>query len=225
MPLSPPEAREPLHKRAIEINGYRRTDGLYDIEAQLTDTKSFGFANHDRGYIEAGEPLHGMWLRLTVDEKMHIVGCEAVSDHTPYQACPAAAPNFSRLVGLQIKAGFLREVNHRIQNSLQLVSSFLSLQMRGTEDPLVLAQLEEARRRLLAVALVHRRLYQSDQVQSVEMGRYVEELRRELVDSLGPEWNGHVQVRADTISVPTDQAAMSVPSLALSRLKTSVLPW
>lgn len=114
MPLSPPEAREPLHKRAIEINGYRRTDGLYDIEAQLTDTKSFGFANHDRGYIEAGEPLHGMWLRLTVDEKMHIVGCEAVSDHTPYHACPAAAPNFSRLVGLQIKAGFLREVNHRV---------------------------------------------------------------------------------------------------------------
>jgi chemotaxis family two-component system sensor kinase Cph1 len=100
----------------------------------------------------------------------------------------------------------LREVNHRVQNSLQLVSSFLSLQMRGAENPVVLAQLEEARRRLLAVALVHRRLYQSDQVQSVEMGRYVEELHRELVDSLGPEWNGHVQVRADSIFVPTDQA-------------------
>ena len=74
MPLSQPAARERLHTRAIEINGYRRTDGLYDIEAHLTDCKSFGQTNYDRGYIEAGDPIHDMWLRLTVDEKMHIHG-------------------------------------------------------------------------------------------------------------------------------------------------------
>ena len=50
MPLSPPEARERLHTRSIEINGYRRSDGLYDIEAHLTDTKTFGQSNYDRGY-------------------------------------------------------------------------------------------------------------------------------------------------------------------------------
>lgn len=114
MPLSPPAAREALHKRAIEINGYRRTDGLYDIEAHLTDTKTFSQTNFDRGSIAAGEPIHDMWLRLTVDETMHILGCEAVSDHTPYAVCPQAAPNFSRLVGLRIKSGFLREANHRV---------------------------------------------------------------------------------------------------------------
>ncbi|WP_191061140.1 histidine kinase dimerization/phosphoacceptor domain -containing protein [Geminicoccus harenae] len=100
----------------------------------------------------------------------------------------------------------LHEVNHRVQNSLQLVSSFLSLQMRGSQDPHVLAQLEEARRRLHAVALVHRRLYQTEQVQSVEMGRYLDELRQDLVSSFGPEWAEQLQVRSDTISVPTDQA-------------------
>jgi hypothetical protein len=114
MPLSPPAERERLHTRSIEINGCRRTDGLYDIEAHLTDTKSFGNANYDRGYIHAGEPIHDMWLRLTIDEAMHIVGCEAVSDLTPYVMCPQAAPNFARLVGLRIKAGFLREANHRV---------------------------------------------------------------------------------------------------------------
>jgi hypothetical protein len=114
MPLSPPSEREPLHTRAIEINGYRRADGLYDIEAHLTDTKSFGQTNYDRGYIKAGEPIHDMWLRLTLDETMHIVAAEAVSDRTPYVMCPSAAPNFSRLVGLRIKAGFLREANHRV---------------------------------------------------------------------------------------------------------------
>jgi hypothetical protein len=114
MPLSQPAERERLHTRSIEINGYRRADGLYDIEAHLTDSKSFGNANYDRGYIQPGEPIHDMWLRLTIDDTMHIIGCEAVSDHTPYVMCPQAAPNFARLVGLRIKAGFLREANHLV---------------------------------------------------------------------------------------------------------------
>jgi Protein of unknown function (DUF2889) len=114
MPLSQPAAREHIHTRAIEINGYRRNDGHYDIEAHLTDRKSFGQTNHDRGYIEAGEPVHDMWLRLTVDETMHIQAVEAISDKTPYAMCPAAAPNFSLLAGMRIKAGFLREATHAV---------------------------------------------------------------------------------------------------------------
>jgi hypothetical protein len=118
MPLTPPQPREAIHTRAIEINGYRRADGLYDIEAHLTDTKTFGQTNYDRGYIPAGEPIHDMWLRLTIDDTMHVVDVDAVSDKTPYVMCPAAAPNFSRLIGLRIKAGFLRDANHLVGGSL-----------------------------------------------------------------------------------------------------------
>ncbi len=114
MPLSQPVERQRQHTRAIEINGYRRSDGAYDIEAHLTDTKSFGQTNYDRGYIEPGEPIHDMWLRLTVDERMTIQAVEAVSDKTPYVMCPTAAPNFTRLVGMSIKAGFLREANRAV---------------------------------------------------------------------------------------------------------------
>ena len=101
MPLSPPPGRELLHSRDIVLRGYRRADGLYDIEAQLTDTKSYGSANRDRGYIDAGEPIRRMWLRLTVDEERRVVASEAASDHTPYAVSPSAAPNFSRLAGLR----------------------------------------------------------------------------------------------------------------------------
>ena len=114
MPLRAHAEREKLHTRKIEINGYRRADGLYDIEAHLTDTKSFGQTNYDRGYIAAGEPVHGMWLRLTLNDGMEIVDSEAASDFTPYRMCPTAAPNFTRLVGMKIKAGFLREANHAV---------------------------------------------------------------------------------------------------------------
>ena len=123
MPLSQPAERERLHTRAIEINGYRRVDGHYDIEAHLTDVKSFGQSNYDRGYIEAGDPVHDMWLRLTVDEKMHIHAVEAVSDKTPYAICPAAAPNFTRLVGMRIKAGFLRDATHKVGGTVGCYAS------------------------------------------------------------------------------------------------------
>jgi Protein of unknown function (DUF2889) len=114
MPLSEPAARELLHSRDIEIRGYRREDGLYDIEAQLADSKSYGFSNRDRGFVEPGEKLHHMWLRLTVDESMQIVASEAATDSAPYTVCPQAAPNFARLAGLRIKAGFLREAAHLV---------------------------------------------------------------------------------------------------------------
>ena len=55
-----------------------------------------------------------MRLRLTLDEQMHIKAVEAVSDKTPYAMCPTAAPNFTRLIGMRIKAGFLRDANHAV---------------------------------------------------------------------------------------------------------------
>ena len=102
MPLSPPADRELLHNRDIVLRGYARADGLYDIEAQLTDTKSYPFENQDRGTIAPGEALHGMWVRMTVGEDMVIRACEAVSDFTPFTICPRAAPNFARLAGVAI---------------------------------------------------------------------------------------------------------------------------
>jgi hypothetical protein len=114
MPLTEPAAREKLHTRDIQICGYRRADGLYDIEAQLADTKSYGFVNHDRGYVDAGEKLHGMWLRITLDDTMTIVASEAATDYAPYAVCPSAAPAFAALTGLRIKPGFLREAAHRV---------------------------------------------------------------------------------------------------------------
>jgi hypothetical protein len=114
MPLSPPVSREELHTRAITLHGYRRDDGLFDIEAHLIDTKPFALPSEDRGQIPAGEPLHEMWMRLTVDQAMQIVASEAATDHSPYAVCPEAAPNFARLVGLQIRSGFLKEAALRV---------------------------------------------------------------------------------------------------------------
>jgi len=110
MPLSPPAARSPIHARRIECRGYRRDDGLWDIEGHLVDTKDYAFDNAHRGRIEAGEPLHDMWLRLTVDDGLKIVTVEAVTDAAPFGVCDAITPAFRQLEGLTIRAGFNRKV-------------------------------------------------------------------------------------------------------------------
>lgn len=77
----------------------------------------------------------------------------------------------------------LREVNHRSMNSLQLLSSVLALQRRRIADPAARDQFEQARRRIQSLALVHRRLYRRDVTGTVDMGRFLDELCREIVST------------------------------------------
>lgn len=114
MPLSPPAARQHIHERAVYCRGYRRADGLWDVEGHLTDVKTYAFGNAFRGVIEPGEPLHDMWLRLTVDDELTIVAAEAAMDKFPYHICSAIAPAFAQLEGLKIGPGFSKKVQQRL---------------------------------------------------------------------------------------------------------------
>lgn len=107
---------------------------------------------------------------------------------------------------IQQKEFLIGEVNHRVQNSLQLVSSFLALQGRSSNQPGLAPALEEARRRLTAVALVHRRLYRSDQVETVDVSRYVDELVADVVASLGDGWRDALTLDLAPVLLPTDRA-------------------
>lgn len=113
--LSAPAPRSLMHLRDIVLRGYARDDGQFDIEAHLTDTKTYEFPNEDRGgRIGPGEPLHEMKIRITVDEAMTITACEAATLHGPYRICPDITPNFARLSGLRIGAGFLKAARERV---------------------------------------------------------------------------------------------------------------
>jgi len=110
MPLSSAAPREPIHTRQIECRGFRRADGMWDIEGHLTDTKTYAFDNEWRGEVLPGQPVHQMWVRITLDDELTIRAIEVVTDHGPYPICPAIAPNFQRLKGLSIRKGFIGRV-------------------------------------------------------------------------------------------------------------------
>jgi hypothetical protein len=104
--LEPTVARELLHRRAIEIQGFKREDGLYDIEGHLVDTKGYDF-NVAAGVRHAGEPVHDMWLRITVDRELKIVDAAAAMDAMPYlNHCDQIVPAYKLLVGVAIRPGF-----------------------------------------------------------------------------------------------------------------------
>ena len=114
MPLSPSAPRELIHTRAIECLGYRRADGLWEIEARIRDTKTYPFKNRWRGEVVAGAPLHDMQVRLTIDENFTIHGAEATTDASPHRICPEAAPPMAALEGLKIAPGWIQAVKAKL---------------------------------------------------------------------------------------------------------------
>ena len=115
MPLSPPTARKLIHTRKIECTGYEREDGLWDIEAHLTDTKTYARPRRHGGPdLQPGEPVHNMWLRLTIDLDMFVHDAEAFTEAGPYPTCGDITPNFKKLVGLKIGPGWRRDIGLRV---------------------------------------------------------------------------------------------------------------
>jgi two-component sensor histidine kinase/CheY-like chemotaxis protein len=101
----------------------------------------------------------------------------------------------------------LQEVNHRVANSLTLVAALANMQMRTVSSPETREALTEFQARIQAIAGVHRRLYTTDNVRTVEMGDYIAGLAAELETTMHAAGHGaHVQVKAESISVPTDKA-------------------
>lgn len=114
MPLSPPKPRRHLHTRTIQLEGYYRDDGLFDIEAHIVDRKTYSYDSRWRGVVAAGYPVHDMWLRVSVDGDLVVREVDAAMDVQPYTMCSEILDNFQRLVGLRIGGGWNRKVRELV---------------------------------------------------------------------------------------------------------------
>jgi hypothetical protein len=66
------EPRRLMHRRSIECTGYLRSDGLWEVEARLVDTKPFVQRDHFRGELQPGDPVHDIGVRLAADDSLTI---------------------------------------------------------------------------------------------------------------------------------------------------------
>ena len=111
MPLPPATApRTRKHRRSVVFTGFRRDDGLWDIEGHLTDVKDQDI--EICGDIRrSGEPIHDFSVRVTIDRKMNVVDFAASAEHVPYTGiCERIIPDYRQVIGLNLFKGFLKSV-------------------------------------------------------------------------------------------------------------------
>ncbi len=121
------------------------------------------------------------------------------------------------------QALLLREMNHRIANSLQLITSLLGIQARKSGDATVREALIQASKRVEAVAKVHQRLYNSPDVTAVEMGDYFVGLLGEMERVAEEGGGGRIVLDVAPVLVPTDKAVSL--GVLVSELVTNALKY
>ena len=110
MPLSSPAARERLHRRGVSYEGFRRDDGLFDIEAHITDHKDRDY-KLAMGTRSKDIPVHNMWARVTIDRRFEVIDIEAVTDEMPYPGqCNRIGPEYKKLIGSNLLKGFRKSI-------------------------------------------------------------------------------------------------------------------
>jgi two-component sensor histidine kinase len=100
----------------------------------------------------------------------------------------------------------LREVNHRVGNSLQIIASLLHLQASSSKQAEVKAALTNAMGRVAAVAQVHRRLYTSHDLKSVMLNQYLEALLEDLRRSAEGNRMSRLTLKAEAMEIDPDRA-------------------
>lgn len=143
--------RQLKHTRRIEVQVYARDDGLWEVDATISDTKTRD-ARMAAGVRPAGEPIHDMLLRLVVDQRFNIIEAGAQTRAMPYpELCDTYGDAYGRLVGLNLLQGFRAALRERVGGVLgcthitelaqvlptAVVQGFIGevIDTRGADDP------------------------------------------------------------------------------------------
>ncbi|MBI4806466.1 MAG: PAS domain S-box protein [Desulfovibrio sp.] len=107
---------------------------------------------------------------------------------------------------LREKEILLREIHHRVKNNLQIISSLLSLQGQGTNDPAALSILNDSQGRVMSMALIHQQLYESSDYRGIDAGKYLHKLLSRLVTALKGARTIDLKIEMPAIHMSLDQA-------------------
>ncbi|WP_343637826.1 sensor histidine kinase [Fluviicola sp.] len=103
------------------------------------------------------------------------------------------------------KTILIREVHHRVKNNLQIVVSLLRMQSQEVENPEFRMLFQESVNRIMAMSLIHQKLYQNDNLSQIRVGDYFNEMVREIMNLsiTGQEVAYEIQTEVDRIGLKT----------------------
>ena len=122
---------------------------------------------------------------------------------------------------IEEKEVLLREIHHRVKNNMQVVSSLLLLQTQNIEDEKYLNIFNDSNNRILSIALIHEKLYESKNFVNIDIKEYITELASNLLDSYGRTGNVKFEINVENVSLDINN---SVPcGLIINELITNSL--
>jgi two-component system, sensor histidine kinase PdtaS len=104
------------------------------------------------------------------------------------------------------KEWLLKEIHHRVKNSLQVAMSLLNTQSHYLENEKAVAALRQSRNRMYAMSIIHQRLYQSDNLELIHMNRYIPELIKYIKESFAEDRHLQFRLHIDPVRLDVDQA-------------------
>ncbi|WP_239237084.1 DUF2889 domain-containing protein [Comamonas aquatica] len=111
-PFPPHDFTPPQHIRQVHYRSFERADGLWDIEGELLDTKAIDLPRpNGSGVRKAGDPIHHMRIRVTVDTRLVVQAIEASLEAHPVQGCPGALAGMQRMVGCSMARGWRKAID------------------------------------------------------------------------------------------------------------------
>jgi two-component sensor histidine kinase len=157
----------------VILQGDGRPYGVLEVDSGSDDK----FVEQDLAFLQGAANILGM----AIERKRHERHLEAA---------------------LQRHQFLIREMNHRVKNSLGIVASLLRLQAREVEDVSFKPHLEEAARRVGAIAKVHDQLFQTSDIERLDVGRYIEAICKDLdssfaISDIHAEAEGGIVISAD----------------------------
>lgn len=124
---------------------------------------------------------------------------------------------------LEEKEWMLKEIHHRVKNNLQIISSMLSAQSDFLQDPKALTAIRDSQNRVHAMALIHQRLYQSENLAQVSMPEFIKEVIEYLIDSFAQEPSVQADFAIDPVLL---DIALAIPiGLILNEAVTNSLKY
>jgi two-component sensor histidine kinase len=172
-------ARHDVHRAMnVILQGDGRPFGVLEVDSRSGDE----FVEHDLAFLQGAANILGMAI-----------------ERQRYERHLTAA--------LERHQFLIKEMNHRVKNSLALVASMLRLQAREDADPSFTERVEDATLRVGAIARVHEQLYQTSDIERFDVGRYIEAICKDLSASFA-QCEIHVQAEPGIV-ISADRAISS----------------
>ncbi len=171
--------RHGIHRAMnVILQGDGRPFGVLEVDSQSDDE----FVEHDLAFLQGAANILGM----AIERERHERNLKAALERHQF---------------------LVKEMNHRVKNSLGLVVSMLRLQARENSEPEFVQHLEDATLRVGAIARVHEQLYQSSDIERFDVGRYIDAICKDLNASFA-QCEIHVKAQPGIV-ISTDRAISS----------------